>query len=484
MTSRWAVPAAYVWIAACALLLFLRAYSYGPTTDPDPDGYVTYALHLQAGGGLLEWRRLPGYPALIALVDLMGPGSMHRDVFIFQIGLAALFLAASSYFILRSIGPLAACVYAVILAGPGYFARQSGVMVADFIAAMVLYGIVLALVAAVKATERVRKAAWCALLLLLICTGQLIHPSTDKRVMVLAVALLLAAAAVPFVQQPYFFGSAKKAAVTALLLISAALGAGYFSLAFQPHVPLKHFDYEAVHRSNSNLYEGWTLYRMFLCLPPAENSETDRRIEAVKAQIAARQGFGTDLSTPASFAPEFRELAREVEIPIDRWRPRLAAHPLALARCMASEVKRRYHHVLTNLLPFNNRVSYLSGPPPPQDASRESRTYWASGLDIRGTPANSTRAAFLEAVRCLISIALIIGGLVLIERRFPYWGIIAALWTIGWLIGLLTLQALETRYLVPLLPVFALGQALVVLWLLKTASAIGTRLWRKRWSAA
>jgi hypothetical protein len=469
---RTAHAAAYIWIAVCCIWLFRQAYSYGPTDDPDPDGYVTYAVHLQAGEGLLEWRRLPGYPALLAFIDKIGSASLHQDVFVFQIALAVLFLAVSSYVLCRVVGPVVACAYAAILAGPGYFARQSGVMVPDFIAALLLYGIVLVLLAALKAESRGGKAAWSVVLLVFLFCAQLVHPSTDKRVMILAIAILIAALTVRIVRQPYPFGSARNAALIAACLMAASVGANFFSLAFQSRIPLSHFDYDAVHRSSSNLYEGWTLYRMLLCLPPAGESDVDKRIEAVKQRISERQGYRTDLSTPASFAPEFKELTYEVNIPMDGWHSRLAANPLSLGRCMASEVKRRYHHVLSNFLPFNSHVAYLSGPRPPQDGSEESEIYWSTGIDIRGKPGDARAAFTTEVLRCILSTGLLLGGLVLIERKFPYWGMIAALWAAGWTLALLTVQAMEMRYFVPLLPAIALGQAFVLHWILRTTLAV------------
>jgi hypothetical protein len=457
--------ASLCWIAVCCVWFARLTLSYGPTDDPDPEGYVTYALHLQAGGGLLEWRRLPGYPALIAVVDAIGPGSLHIDVFHFQIALGVLFVGATALAVWRYLGRLTACAYAALLGGPGYFGSQARVMVADFVAALFFYGILLALICFLQAKKPRIKLLWATLFVVFLVLGELIHPSTDKRVAIFAIAVFLSALATPLVKKAHPFGSLKRVSVICLVVIAAGWTSYHFVYSlFEVKVPMRKFDMDALHKSNSNLYTAWTLYRMLLCLPPARDTGLDREIEEVKRGIAREQGYPVEAATPIAFASQFGKLGYERSIPLDLWHARLASNPLMLGKCMASEIKGRYHHVLGNLLPFNRQTEYLARPRPPQDGSTRARLYWSTGIDIPEHTLNTRSIpslAFREIARCVVSVVLLVLGFVLIERRLPFWGMIFGLWALGWLFALLTVQTLETRYFVPLLPVIALGHALI-----------------------
>ena len=114
-----------------AVLLVMQLLAYPVTEDPDPDGYVTYARHLQSTWSLLDHRRLPGYPFFLAVVDSIGPSMMHVDVYWGQVGLYLLWVAALWFWIRRLVGPLVALVFLALLAAPSFYTHSATVMLAD-----------------------------------------------------------------------------------------------------------------------------------------------------------------------------------------------------------------------------------------------------------------------------------------------------------------------------------------------------------------
>lgn len=128
-------PASIAHVLAFAAVIALLAWQFQlleVTSDPDPDGYVTYAHHIQEHWWLMAHRRPPGYPLILALADLLTPASMHVDAFHVHLATIALLVLTSMLLINRLFGLAVAFVYGVLIAAPtNYVVWMGSIMLSD-----------------------------------------------------------------------------------------------------------------------------------------------------------------------------------------------------------------------------------------------------------------------------------------------------------------------------------------------------------------
>lgn len=470
-------------MAILLLLLGQQLLAYGPTGDPDPDGYVSYARGLAETGELQSHRRLPGYPALIAAVDWLAPGSVNVDMFWLHFGLIVVFAAASTAAIWRSFGYPTSLIYLALLAINSYFARATLFMLADLPSLLLFYGTLASGLAFVIRTGPSRWL-WLVLTVTAMLLSFAVHGASAillQIVLWLTIALLLVhawwrkrrPAAGPFSLRP------TSSMIVSLGLLSALTYAAETTVKsqlqlFHDHRVIEYpipLDPTATTNSET-FYRSWLAYRLLLCLPAAaEPNALDQAIEDTKDAIAKRLRYPTNAIVPPAFAPEFLALIRTVDIPLGVARERLLRHPVELAGCALRELRAKWYFILRNLTPFTpfeTDKSWITPAYPPMGDTLSQRIFWSTGLFLErvlnddAQPAAIRQAALIEGMRVVAVLLSIVGGLILIERRWPLVGAIVGLSMLAWFTALSIALPVEVRYFLPFFPLIYLGQALLI----------------------
>jgi hypothetical protein len=456
LRSRTLLAEVVVWIVL-ALLLVLQLLSYDVIRDPDPDGYVTYANHLKETWSLMNHRRLPGYPLFLAVVDSIGPATMHIDAYRAQFGLYLGWAAVLWLWARRLMGPLVGLVFLTILATPSFLTRGAVVMVADFLASVTFALTALVLYRAIRAPTRGRFAAWLGLLVLLAALAFVLHPSTRPMLAVLIGCLGLAAAVYrePPCLARLALALAAIAVSTSAVSAVADRGSGQFILSSATT---------------------WAL----VCLPPVADTEEDRTVEAAKRALADRLGYPAERAIP-QYYPEFAPIlaipdARQQEMAAARHRAmaleRVLAHPLGLPGCGAQQAFWRFPILAKQYAPFLADWRFVIPSYPPENGSPRSTLFRTYGIEVTGVPEAATWdelwwPAVGEVARFVwFLVTACIGAASLVRRfRAPALAVLLAIVAWGCIFGLTLV--LDSRYFLAFSPGIYLAEAVGVVAIAK-----------------
>jgi hypothetical protein len=440
-------------------LLVLQLLSYPPTDDPDPEGYVSYATYLQDGWSLpaSHWR-LPGYPFFLAVVDRVGPGTMHGDVYWAQFGLYLVWIALLWFAIRSRLGPLVAFCFLAIVAWPAYLTRHSLLMLADFLASITIAVAAFALYGIVRARTVRSAVPWLTAFGVLGMVTYLLHPSARIMLVILIAAMALAAVVY---RGRAAIGLAPRLGMALVVLVVVTGAAAAWA------------------DRGSGRYSFYAMIESSLvCLPPVSDTATDRRIEEAKAALSARLGYPAQHATPMNY-PELEFLGNEVpREELDAlWRQRLMAQPLVQARCGANQLLWRWHIVMRQFAPFDPTLRLATLAYLPETGSPRSTLYRTTGLELWDAPDSVTWEDLTsrltdEIVRMLRTVVLIVVGTVALVRRFREPALAVVIATVVWAVVVGTTLALEARYLVASLPGIYLAEAMAMAMLVRWAVSL------------
>jgi hypothetical protein len=430
-----------VWIVL-AVLLVRQLLSYDVTRDPDPDGYATYANHLKETWSLMHHhRRLPGYPLFLAVVDSIGPSTMHVDAYWAQFGLYLGWATILWLWVRRLTGPLVGLVFLAILAAPSFLTRSAIVMVADFLACVTFALSALVLYRAIRAPTRRQFAGWLGLLALLVALTFVIHPSTRPILVVLTGCLGLAALVY---REPLRLARL----VVALAVIAVSTSAAS----------------AVADRGSAQFIRGTIAMWVLVCIPPATDTEEDRLIEATKRSLADRLGYPTEHAVP-QFYPEFTPIQ---DIPDARLQAmaleRVLAQPLGLPGCGIRHSFWRYNNFVKQYAPFATETRFIMLSYPPENGSPRSTLFRTYGIELMGVPDTATWdelwwLAVGEVARIVWFLVSVCVGAASLVRRFraPALAVMLAIMAWGCIVGLTLV--LDSRYFMMFSPAIYLGEA-------------------------
>lgn len=472
---------AFVFLLAAALAVKM-ALEFPLTEDPDPEGFVTYARHLQSSWTLLEHRRPPVYPAILALVDKVGSASVQVEAFYLHIALTVAFVSVAGLFVCRTFGFLTALLFAsTFLIGGSYFIWMSSLMLSDIVLTILYWMVLLCAWFALRA-KGFSRYLWLLAISVAVFVGQGVHASFDKRLLlVAAVAVFLWGAhdlllRVSTGRQQRFLGLS--AAAVLLSISGVTIGAATLSnqLLLPNREPTPYVDLDEWLKLPTNYYGMWWTIVQLTCLPPASNpSSLDLQLEQAKDAVSSRMGYRIERHRLASLniGSPYEPLRRFFEqngreVPLDSWRARAWAHPAKFVGCSLSELKTQYHRIIRDITPWRplgEKIFNVQGWPAPTDSLRD-RLFWKWGINFIGTePVDASAqtllfAGIVELLKAIAVIGSMVLGTLLIDRRLGLMaGSIVLLSGVGWLLAASLINSAETRYLMPTLPYIALAQA-------------------------
>jgi hypothetical protein len=456
-----------------ASLLAMQLLELPVTDDPDPDGYVTYARHLKETWTLMDMVRLPGYPFFLAVVDSIGPSTLHVDAYWAQFGLYLAWVALLWLGIRRLMGPPVALAFLALLALPAFYTRYAVNMVADFLASTSFTLTTLVLLRFATAPARGIPLGRLALLAVLFGLTFVVHPSTRMMLALFMVCLALAA-----VLTRGRFGRPSdprlplRQILTRLAIAMVALGLSTGAVA------------SVADRGNSHYNEAWFASWMVVCLPPVADTEDDRRIEAMKAAAAARLGFPV-AEAPPIYYPELYDLYAGKfpfsgeqyktiasldggPFPNERYRPlwqgRMLAQPLEVLRCGARQMLWRYDIFAKQYAPFTSERRLVTLTYLPNTGSPRSILFRTYGIEVLDVPDSATWAELsgplLREVARVVSLMVVAGaGIVVVFRRFGAPVPAVLLTMAGWYFFIGLTLPLEPRYFLVFAPAIYMTQA-------------------------
>lgn len=482
-------------------LLAYQLHSYGPTIgDLDPDGYVSYAYGLTETKTIQPHRRLPGYPLIMAIVahaeitqltPIMSDGFLRIDsdsissvdvavkMFWFHLILAVAFVAGTVGLAWRFFGYPVAVVYSTLMAYNSYFARDAIVMLADLPLVVMFYAT--CLIGLLFLTQDNRLKLLYAVLFSLGCVFSIaIHPSAHMLFQILIVSAcvvfgLRKARAAPKAKRLELV----KRVVTPLLILSVLAFASNALVSNTLQLSDRQDYLGGKEVSSRNFLKSWIGFRMLLCLPPGSQSDAlDTEIEILKSKVSLRTGYPIDAVVPPGYYAEFMPLVDGKTIESDRWKNRISQHPFAILGCAASEFRAKYNVLIRNLTPFTDfehDKTWITPDYPVNTGSPRDELFWSTGVNLfrvlqADAPSSSvTSAAKIEVARIILVIALTVGGLIMIGRRFPGVGLVITGSLFVWVCVLPTALPLETRYLMTFFPIIYTGQAILIVWMFGSA---------------
>lgn len=363
--------------------------SYAPCTDPDPDGYFSYAKYLMDNGQLPAFHpRMPGYPLFLAICDYALPGSMALNAQQVQ-GCLTVFAVAIMWQIVRNMfTPLVGMTFLALFAAPNYFLFMSSVSLADcaFALTWLAYCLFIERLLYRMQPNKLRLIAvgLCSFM------AQCLHPSFLYLILILYPCYLLTS--------PIFKNLPKHRlqclAICLLVTLAASLAA---DLAFD--------------RGRRVFHEHWIFLRVCLALPSVGSSPANSQIEEVKQRASERIGYRVEHECPITH-PELLDLFHyqtpkglktynEINsdpslkaefrfyppVPPESFREiylqRLLAYPLKFAWNVGNMLRWHYHIFLKQFLPFDserrlNTTAYM-----PITECAGSKIYRTFGLDLR-----------------------------------------------------------------------------------------------------
>jgi hypothetical protein len=467
-------------LSVLALIGFVvrQLLSFGLTEDPDPDGYVSAARYIQSFGHLPDYhRRLPGYPVFLAIVDWIGPGNMHHDVYWAQLGLSLGLVVVMWWVVRHYFGNATALVFLALLAAPNFLMRYSVVMLADFVMQLLW----LAYLACVLLYYRqsVKTLSYFLLgLTLLTVVIYLVHPGSKYLLSFFLVSALGVS---------WFCRHRVDRQRLGLFQLNRRLV--YKSgLALVLVVLLTSVADHAYGAGRANFHERWLGWRICLCLPPVHQTPLDQDIEAAKAKISAKLGYLVEDATPNLY-PETEGIIQISGDPLrlmatplsDReqqvyaiGQERLQHYPLRFLNCAWNEMRLRHYIIAKQFFPFISERRFQTLFLMPQTDSLVSRLYRATGIELAQLPANSSGvkvgvAFSLELVKLLGFYGLTLLGIYRFNQRVPIFPLALVLTFILWFSFLSLAVQLETRYLNPFAPFLYLSHAIAISWLISWA---------------
>ncbi|MCC7372066.1 MAG: hypothetical protein IT306_26860 [Chloroflexi bacterium] len=443
------------------LVLLAQLLSYPPTDDPDPDGYVTYAEHLRTTRTLPESRRLPGYPAFLAVVSTLSPRPIARNVYWVQLALMMLCSGVAWALLRRWAGPLVAATALGIVAAPSYLTRMSVVMLPDAVYTFIFLPVFSAI--GWWVLSRQPRGGWLWLLPFAIglFVLQALRPTTAALTLLLIPALLVGAWAqrrdtlspLPWKVAFPRLGALLAVALTMFILVDHFLDTG--ARAYNADVPL---------------------YRVVIYLPPASDAPAEQRIEAAKARFREQEGQPIERARFLTYLV----FQFSVELPLEDvravWLARLMAHPTAYLGSVVEDLRLGHYQLTRTMVPFFidlDRIPLFRILYPRDDGSPAARVFYQSGLEIlEREPYPATfpvETAVLQAVLRVIAFwGLLVLGAWQLAKPAP--GQVALWLTLAALFTLMTAatNTVDARYLLPFMPPVVLAQAVGLVWIART----------------
>lgn len=459
--------------------------------DPDPDGYISYAAHINTHGELPQnHRRPPGFPLVVWAVDKLGPGDAVQNIRLFNLLLASLLLVSTSFFVYKYFGPLAMILYGAIFGINSYFLIVATTGLADVFHCVLVYLLlIVALWLVSSATPR--RHYWYLAFAVLTAYAAVVHPSSILRALIfftclLAVSLILQYTnrARPPAKSPHRYHRERTLAL--LILITIVIG-GFYS---------------RLNRNNSDFYGEWFAYRMLLCLPPPmQATPPDWHVEEAKDIQSQQQGYRVELVTPPARSEILLQATKN--LPPNVWRDRLREHPQALIQCVAFELRSKYHTFVKNitpLSPYGNGVglftidvnkenpslfanlfywlsyddkSLITFSYPPDHATPRDTLFWKTGINlfthtaVNAPESEVTQRFFVELGRITVVVGVTLMGMYLFAMRFRIVGTALPVSMLLYALAMSISLPVETRYFLPYLPYIYLCQAMAILHILR-----------------
>ncbi|MGE3267362.1 MAG: hypothetical protein AB7P40_01350 [Chloroflexota bacterium] len=439
-------------------LLVGQMLSYPPTDDPDPDGFVSYAQHLRATGTLMESRRLPGYPAFLAIVSTLGPRPIARNVYWVQLVLMAIVALAAWVWVRAWLGPLTAVLFLGILAAPSFFTRMAVVMLPDVLYSLLFVPVLLLIGWWVLAARPAGGWLWLPAIAGALFVLQTLRPTTFVLSLLLGPALvagLLVRRRVESWPPPLLPGLLKIAALMAVAVlvfvaVDRTLDTG--ARAYNASVPL---------------------YRAVIYLPPASNSPADQRIEAAKRRFQEIEGQPIDRARFLTYLTyQFYD-----ELPLEDVQQvavgRLLAHPGLYVLSVLEDLKLGHYLLARTMVPFFldlDRLPLFRVLYPPDDGSERSQVFRRTGLIVlESEPYPAMFPLQVEvgyaAARLVAVWGLLVLGVWQLARQFP--GLTVASVVLAGLFVLMTAatNTVDARYLLPFMLPGYLAEAVGMTWI-------------------
>jgi hypothetical protein len=457
-------------VAFLTIVLALQLFGYPATDDPDPDGYVSYAHHLISTGKLLpDSPRLPGYPALLALVSKIGGEPLGLRIYWVQLVLYVAAALIAWRVVRHQLGPLAALILFGIIAAPSYLSRMSVVMLPDVPYALLWLPIFLGV--AVWALADDPPGDWMMLnpLALGLFALQAMNPATTTLAILFVPCLIVAIFLTRGPEREYgvrfrWGVGAALSRVGAFLAVVLLVAVGSDRL----------LDTGAREHSFDRL-----AYRAVVALPPAENTPADERIEAAKGRFREAEGEPIEqarFGAYRSFALT-DEMAREDVEAI--WKGRVLAHPLQYLGSIVNDLRLTQYLAARQLVPFFANVEprpLFAEPFPPDDGSPASTMFRRTGLLVSDQPATADSASLgTETARALLRMVVTWGLLALgvwqLGRLAPVVTIAIGLLGVLYVLTLAATSTVDIRELLPFVPLVYIAQAVGLTWIVEAIVA-------------
>jgi hypothetical protein len=455
-----------VLVTLLAIVLLLQLLDYPVTDDPDPDGYVTYANYLTATGSLLpDSRRLPGYPAFLALVSKLSNRPLARNIYWVQLGLYVVAVLAAWMFVRRQFGPLTALILLGIVAAPCYVTRMSVVMLPDVPYTILWLPIFLVIGWWVVADDP--PGGWITLVVIGVglFVLQAIRPTTMPLALLFIPALILAILFARGDESTYGirFRWGRGPALWRV--------AGLFGVVVIVAVAS-----DLLLDTGARLYNVDVLaYRTTIFLPPASNTPADERIEAAKRHFRDVEGEPIEQARFLTYRDFvfYEELKREDVLAV--WQGRLLARPFQYVGSILDNLRLTHYLIARRLVPFFLDLDHMSlfvEYFPRDDGSPAATLFRRTGLLIgeqQPFPANyplQVEAAW--ALLRLLAVWVLAGlGVWQLGRRLPELTVAMTILGVLFLLTTAATNTADVRYVLPFVPLVYLAQAIGLAWLVE-----------------
>lgn len=447
-------------VVAVTAALLVQLLSYPTTTDPDPDGYVSYANHLLATGELPRSRRLPGYPVFLAAATLLFPGTLHEAVYWAQLWLMVAACLGVWAFARWRFGPLPAILFLGMVAAPSYLSRMSVLMLPDVPYSLLMLPFLLGVGWWTLAIRPPGRWWWLVILGLALFALHATRPTTFALL-----ALYLPSLIVGLLVQRWIGDASRLTSLrNALIRTGALLAIGMVVLVLN----------DRLLDTGARAYNAELIaYRVVTQLPPASGSAAEKRIEEAKRRFRRIEGQPIEearFGTYEKFAmyTEFRQ-ADVMEV----WRDRLYAHPVEYLGVVWQEIRLGHYMLARHVVPYFmdlTRFSLFSARYPRDDGTPEGnmfRQYGLVVLDRKAGPAHypletDTTAAILQLIAAWGLLGL---GVWRAAARYAAQTLALILLFVGFVVAVAATNTLDARYLLPFIVPIYLGQALGIAWI-------------------
>lgn len=444
--------------------LLLQALGYPFTDDPDPDSYVSYANHILETGSLHPGStRLPGYPAFLALVSLVGTAPLAQKVYWVQLGLAVLFVLGAWAAVRHWVGALAALLFLTIVAAPNYFIRMSVTMLPDVLYSALLVPL-LVVIGWWTLTPTVRgRWLWLLPLVVWLFVAQAIRPTTFLLTAVFGPSLALG-----YLLERRLRGAGRLPALVTLLVRLGAVTA----LAFVVFVAADRLLDTGARTYNANTFAA----RVVVFLPPASDSPEEQQIEAAKRRFQEIEGQPIESDRFLTY-PRFR-FYEEMPAQLFQlvWRDRLLAHPGQYLLSVVQDLRLGHYFVARRFVPYFpglDQTALIVQYFPRDDGSPASQLFRATGIIIEGDELLDRgyilEVAAAKAVLRLLAVwgLTLLGVLVLARRSCALVVAFAGVVVLFTVITSAT-NTVDMRYLLPFAVPIYIAQAAGLTWIFET----------------